>query len=221
MSAIHEDTRAQLPPIIKREKLGDRYKIAIVKYEARDKRKKDDATGEYVTVLKANGRPKQEMVVTGLVMPGTTCRAGLGDYNQVPEPGDLVRIILGGGAFGHWIDARKTHRNGGPLHHGDIIKDSLTFAQEWTMDSGKKGPEMTSQEQVDAVYRERPRASIGIYGKLQLVEGEPEWGARCEAAASTPIPEPAGAAHGDEEPFVSLYRGHQSYRNLSTTEPWM
>ena len=201
--AMPEETRTSLPPIVKRERIGDAFKLAIVKHEQRDKMKKDDRTGEWVKVLKANNKPRQELVVTGLVMPGTTCRAGLGDHTAVPEVGDTVRLILGGAAFGEWIEARKTHRNGGAMHFGDVVKCKLSFAQEWNIDGTKRGGELTTQEEVEAVYAERRKASIGIYGKLQLAEGEGDWPAKCKAvfdqASATPIPDAGGK--WDEEEF--------------------
>jgi hypothetical protein len=197
--------RQQLPPIIKRERIGDRFKVAIIKFESRDRMKKD-ASGEWVKILKpGTDKAKQELVVTALVMPGTTCPASLGDYHAVPEPGDLVRVILAGGAYGDWIEATKSHRNGA-MAYGDILKCELTFAQAWNPDGTTKGGKITDQAEADKIPR---GTSLGYYGKLELAVGEGDWPAKCKAeydrlnAAKAEMisTSTAGKEAWDEEPF--------------------
>lgn len=200
---IPEETRAASTPVVKRQKIGEKFVGAVVRFEQRDKTKTVD--GVRKPIMKPNGKPRQELVVHCITMPNTTAKAGIGDDVGVPSPGEPARLILAGKAFGDWIEQRKTHRNG-KICVGDVIVQQTNRAQAYDSDGNPKGPEMTTQEQVDALLDRQPRTAIGVYGPITLHEPkDTEWVALAEAAyrAATEVvlDQPANDGWGDEEPF--------------------
>lgn len=163
---LQDDNSHTSTPVVKRQRFGDRFVGAVVRIEQRDVQKRDEATGVLKPQMKANGKPRQELVIHCLAMEGTTSIAGIGDDNGVPAPGDEVRLILRGGAFGDWIEARKTHR-GGALHVGDVVVQTVEWAQAYTAEGAPKGGKITTQAVADALPRS---TSIGFYGPLALHE---------------------------------------------------
>jgi hypothetical protein len=175
-----EEPRAAGYPVVKRTAIGQQFNGAVVKSESRDRLKRAD-DGSMQPIIKPNGKPAQEMVVTCLALPGTTALAGLGDEESVPEPGDIVRLILKGKSFGDWIDAKKTLPNGA-VAVGDVVCQVTTVAQVYDAQGIASGPEITDQALVDQA-RAKGR-SVGIYGPLTLrVPGaDSEWTAKAIAA---------------------------------------
>lgn len=200
---LNDDVQRTSTPVVKRQKIGDKFVGAIVRFEQRDVMKKNPATDTLEPSLKPNGKPRQELVVTCVTMPKTTSMAGIGDLTKVPEPGDIVRLILRGGAFGDWIEARKSHRNGG-LRVGDVVVQTVEFAQCYDAGGSPKGNKITDQATADAVPR---GTTVGFYGPLTLHEPKPdgaEWVAKAEEAyreANAIQLAPAAGAVDDEEPF--------------------
>lgn len=200
---LNDDVQRTSTPVVKRQKIGDKFVGAIVRFEQRDVMKKNEKTGLLEPSLKPNGKAKQELVVTCVAMPKTTSPAGIGDHTKVPEPGDIVRLILRGGAFGDWIEARKSHRNGG-LRVGDVVVQTVEFAQAYHADGTPKGGKITDQATADEVPR---NTAIGFYGPLTLHEPKPdgaEWVAKAEEAhreANAIQLAPAAGAVDDDEPF--------------------
>lgn len=199
---LNDDVQRTSTPVVKRQRIGDKFVGAIVKFDQRDVMKKDKKTGDLQPSLKANGRPKQELVVTCVTMPKTTAPAGIGDTAGVPEPGDIVRLILRGGAFGDWIEARKTHRNGG-LRVGDVVVQTVEYAQCYDADGDPKGGKITDQAAADAVPR---GTTVGFYGPLTLHEPkDDEWVAKAEAAyrdaTAITLAVPAAPVDEDDAPF--------------------
>ena len=197
---LNDDVQRTSTPVVKRQRIGDKFVGAIVKFDQRDVMKKNEKTGLLEPSLKPNGKAKQELVVTCVTMPNTTSPAGIGDTNGVPKPGDIVRLILRGGAFGDWIEARKTHRNGG-LRVGDVVVQTVEFAQCYDAGGSPKGPKITDQAVADDVPR---NTAIGFYGPLSLHEPkDDEWVAKAEAAyrETTSITLAAPVADEDEAPF--------------------
>lgn len=196
---IQEEART-FTPVVKRQRIGDRFIGAVIRYEQRDVRKRGD-DGVDRPVLKPNGKPKQELVVHCLALPGTTSVAGIGDQIAVPAPGDTVRLILRGRAFGDWIESRKTHRNGKSLRVGDVVEQVVDHAQAYDANGAPKGNKITSQADVDRIPR---GTSLGFYGPLTLAEPTDQaWVARAEAAynEATAIDLDGGDDGADEEPF--------------------
>jgi hypothetical protein len=163
-------------PILKRKVIGESFTGALVKApEQRDVLKEDKP------VLKPNGKPKQELVITLLALPGATMKAGIGDMvPAVPLPGEIVRVIVRGLSFSQWIDAKKAH--GGKLHVGDMVTVTTTHGQAYDANGNPTGGKLETQAECDAVPRER---SLGMYGDITLRSAstdEADWVAKAEAA---------------------------------------
>ncbi|WP_395160416.1 hypothetical protein [Ilumatobacter sp.] len=164
-------------PVVKRTALGQNFVGAVINVERRNRTKKDTATGIIGPLLKADGNPRQELVVKCLVMPGTDSPAGLGDEQGVPEAGETVRLILKGKSFADWIQAERAL--GRQLQVGDCVKQRTNSAQVYDSDGNPKGQLLTTQAELDAVPRQM---TVGVYADLKLVAGEGEWVDKAEAA---------------------------------------
>lgn len=151
---LDEPTAARLP-VIKRRRLGETYKGLLVRTERRDMLK------DGKPVLKDDGKPRQELVVT-LVTAEATMSAGLGDTEGVPEPGDIVRAILKGGGYGAWIEADNLLK---PRQVGDLVELTSTHAQLYDADGRPAGGQITDQATLEKVPRGR---TVGIYGDTSI-----------------------------------------------------
>jgi len=171
-------------PVVKRTALGQLFVGAVVNVDRRNRTRRGD-DGVIRDIMKADGKPRQELVITCLSMPGTTAPAGIGDEQGIPESGDLVRLILKGKSFADWIQAERAL--GRQLQVGDCVKQRTSSAQVYDANGDPKGPPITTQEEVDAVPRSN---SVGIYGELKLEPGSGEWVDKAEAAyrAASAIP---------------------------------
>ena len=170
-----DDPRAPGEPVVKRTAIGETFVGAIVAKRQRDV-KKDGAV-----VLKENGKPRQELVVHLVTMPGTTAPAGIGEHTDVPAPGDVVRLILRGGGFGDWIEATKGLGRG--IQVGDVVEQTTTHGQVYDAAGNVSGPKLTKQDQIDAAIR--ARKTVGVYGSLTVRGPEvadAEWVTKAEAA---------------------------------------
>lgn len=176
--ALEDEVKPGLP-VVKRNALGEVFVGAIVRTEQRDRQKKDDATGMMVSVLKPNGKPSQELVVTCLTLPGTTSMVGLGDDQHTASESELVRVILKGKAFGDWIESKK--ELGRPVQVGDVLTQKTEYAQAYDAQGNPVGGQIIDQGTLNALPRGR---SVGIYGTLSVrapQAGSP-WVASAEAA---------------------------------------
>ena len=159
-----EEPRVGGYPVVKRTALGQVFNGAILETKARDRQKPNPATGVMEVIIKpSNGKPAQEMVVTCMTLPGTTAPAGLGEEMNVPEPGEIVRLILKGKAFGDYIEAKKGLPDS-TVAVGDIISQTTQLAQVYDQNGQPTGGEITDQAAIDQA-RQRGR-SVGIYGPL-------------------------------------------------------
>lgn len=187
MAITLDEPRSAGLPVVKRTAIGQSFIGAVVKFESRDRLKVEN--GVKVPVLKPDGKARQELVVTCVAMPGTTAPAGIGEHEAVPAPGEMVRLILKGKAFGDWIEAKGNLGRG--IQVGDVVTQTTTTAQVYDAQGNPAGPELTTQEQVNAVPRGR---SVGIYGPLTLTPAtDPAWVEKAEQAYySLKAPIPAG-----------------------------
>lgn len=199
-----DEPRAAGLPVVKRTAIGQTFNGVVVKLESRDRLKKGD-DGVMRPILKADGKAKQELVVTCLVLPGTTAPAGIGDVEAVPEPGDKVRLILKGKAFGDWIESKNALGRG--VQVGDVVTQTTTTAQVYDANGDPSGEPLTTQEQINAVPRNR---SVGVYGPLTLGPAtDPAWTAKAEEAyyelkapiSAEPDTPAAPAQRQQERPF--------------------
>jgi hypothetical protein len=170
-------------PIIKHQRIGESCKLAVIRWEQRDRLRKDPGTQQMVKIpngVDRNNRPKfkQELVIQAVAISGDMV-ASIGDKSGVPTPGDRVRVILKAKGFGNWIEARKAHR-GGKFNVGDVLVMSTDKAQQYDQNGTPKGPEIRTQADADAVPRS---ATLGFYGSLSLASGqEARWIDAAEAA---------------------------------------
>jgi hypothetical protein len=188
-------------PVVKRTAIGQKFVGAVVNIERRNRTKRGD-DGVSVPLVRSDGKPRQELIVTCLVMPGTDAPAGIGDEQGIPETGDTVRLILKGKSFADWIQAEKAL--GRQLQVGDCVKQRTNSAQVYDADGNPKGQPLTTNEEVEAVPRSQ---TVGIYAELKLEPGTGEWIDKAEAAyrAATAVPLTASApqqqVEADEEPW--------------------
>ena len=178
MTITLEEAGTIRTPVLRRKRIGEEFVGALVRTTQRDVLKRDDATGTDRPVLKANGKPRQELVVT-LVTISSTMAAGLGEEVAVPEPGDIVRSILKGGGFGQWIEANGLLK---PRQVGDIVTITSEWGQAYDAHGAPTGDKLTTQAQLDAVPRER---SLGVYGSVAIRRATPaetEWVTAAETA---------------------------------------
>ena len=178
MTITLEEAGTTRTPVLRRKRIGEEFVGSLVRTTQRDVLKRDDATGTDRPVIKANGKPRQELVVT-LVTISSTMAAGLGEEVAVPEPGDIVRSILKGGGFGQWIEANGLLR---PRQVGDIVTLTSEWGQAYDAHGAPTGDKLTTQAQLDAVPRER---SLGVYGSVAIRRATPaetEWVTAAETA---------------------------------------
>lgn len=178
MTITLEEAGTTRTPVLRRKRIGEEFVGALVRTTQRDVLKRDDATGTDRPALKANGKPRQELVVT-LVTISSTMAAGLGEEVAVPEPGDVVRSILKGGGFGQWIEADGLLK---PRQVGDIVTLTSEWGQAYDAHGAPTGDKLTTQAQLDAVPRER---SLGVYGSVAIRRATPaetEWVTAAETA---------------------------------------
>ena len=178
MTITLEEAGTTRTPVLRRKRIGEEYVGALVRTTQRDVLKRDEVSGVDRPVLKANGKPRQELVVT-LVTISSTMAAGLGEEVAVPEPGDIVRSILKGGGFGQWIEANGLLK---PRQVGDIVTLTSEWGQAYDAHGAPTGDKLTTQAQLDAVPRER---SLGVYGSVAIRRATPaetEWVTAAETA---------------------------------------
>lgn len=181
-------------PVMKRQRIGEHVTAAVVRTQQRDVLKDGQPQ------MKDNGKPRQELVVTLIVMPGTTMTAGIGQDTPpaTPAPGTVARMILRGASFGQWIEAKNTL---GQLQVGDIVTQTLDHAQVYNAQGTATGAKITTQPELDAVPRGQ---SVGVYGAITLRRATPDehsWVQLAEQqymadtaiAAEAPAAAPAGA----------------------------
>jgi hypothetical protein len=211
MAITLEDTARQSYPVLRHQLIGEMAQLALIRWEQRD-RLMLDHDNQYVRIPNGIGRDgqpkfKQELVIHAIAMPGTNMEVKKGEEFICPAPGERVRLILKGQAFGNWIEARKKHRNN-TLQVGDLIMTGTTIAQCYDEAGKPKGPEIRDQQEALKVPRS---TTLGFYGPLELAEPtDPRWvdaaeqayladkRAEQEAKAITLAePAPAGGGWGD------------------------
>lgn len=174
---LNDQSPAVGTPVLKQQRIGEMAAIAIIRTEQRDRLRNNPATNQMERIpngIDRNGQPKykQEMVIHGLALPGTTMEAAIGDNRGTPAAGDRVRLILKAKGFGDWIEARRHHR-AGKLQVGDVLTLITEHAQQYDQGGNPKGPKITDQATADATPR---GVTIGFYGSMALQPGtDPAW----------------------------------------------
>jgi hypothetical protein len=178
------DNRIPSAPVLRHQVIGELACISLIRFEQRDRLRKNPATNQMERIqngIKQDGSPKyrQELVVHGVAMDGTTMACKIGDDMHTPVAGERVRLILKGKSYGNWIEAVKAHRTAhGKLAVGDLVYLTTTHAQAYDQDGNPKGPEIRDQSQAAAIPR---GVTVGFYGTLELAPAaSPEWQEHCE-----------------------------------------
>lgn len=156
-------------PVLKRQVIGEQFVGGVIKFEQRDQLKNDQP------IVKDNGKHKQEQVVWLLTLE-SDMEAGIGGEVKAPERGEVVRVILPGGAFGQWIDAGKELK--AAVNRGVSVGDTFTY----TTTHGtryKSTPPHSELGMLDTAekiqkYRSDPKSPVGktetlaMRGELKL-----------------------------------------------------
>jgi hypothetical protein len=178
------DNRIPSAPVLRHQVIGEIACVSLIRFEQRDRLRKNPATNQMEKIqngIRQDGSPKyrQELVVHGVAMDGTTMQCKIGDDMHTPAAGERVRLILKGKSFGNWIEAVKQHRTAhGKLAVGDLVYLETTHAQAYDQDGNPKGQEIRDQVQVAAIPR---GVTVGFYGTLQLAPAaSPQWQEHCE-----------------------------------------
>ena len=193
---LDEPNNAAALPVIKRRRLGETFTGALVRFKQRDVMKDGEP------VLKPNGNPRQELVVTLVTMPGSDMQVGLGDYQAEAKPGDLVRAILRGGGYGAWIEASNELKG---RVVGDVVTLTTEYGQAYDANGKPHGDRITTQAEVDKVPRSQ---ALGLYGPISIrraKDTESEWVDLAEEAyndlSAQPAPGSTPLYDEMEEPF--------------------
>jgi len=158
-------------PVLSHRAIGQKFRgVTCLMPQQRDRLKYNPETQTSSPMLKPDGRPKQELVVTMMTIE-STMPVGKIDEQRKPDVGEVVRVILKGKAFGDWIDASK--ELGQKPGVGYIVEMATTVAQAYDETGHPQGGELTTQAEADAVPRGR---SLGYYGplKVRVPEGADE-----------------------------------------------
>lgn len=191
-------------PVLKRRRLGEQYAGMLANVEKRQRR---DATG--ATIVKADGRPSHEEVLT-LVTLSSTMVAGIGENDAMPVVGDVVRLIVRGGGYGAWIEAQKVL--GRRPQVGDVVTLAHDHAIVYSMAGTPQGNPMRTQAELDAFRTSGRPGTVGIYGPVSVRPCTPaEEGQYLDAAIEAhyaaqrrkadPIPATGSTWGGDDAPF--------------------
>ena len=158
-----EENRGTGTPVLKHRVIGEKFEGGIVKFETRDLLRDGEIQ------RKDNGDPRKELVVH-VVTKRSTMVAGIGEDEAVPEPGEMVRIILRGGGFGQWIDGKKALGRG--VQVGDIIFLNTTHAIRYNANTytqlGLLDPAEAVTEWDTSPANIGRKESLGRYGDLTL-----------------------------------------------------
>lgn len=198
-------------PVLKRRRIGETFTGMLAYIERRPRR---NIAGD--PVIKADGKPAQEEVLTLVTLPGASMTAGIGDGGDaVPAPGDVVRMICRAGSYAALIEAKRALGRGAVV--GDVVTLTHTHADVYNVAGGKPIATYSSQDQVD-LHRSNSRpGTLGFRGPITLRASTDDeartWldaaiaahhaaAARKAGAAERPAaPSAYGADYGDDAPF--------------------
>lgn len=185
-----EEERTRIPSV-KFRRLGEQLRYMVVKVD-------QEVVTEFQSktpVLKADGSPRKQLVVTAMVLDGTTAHIKDGDSTRPAVPGELIRRRYKGRAWGTVIEARKPL---GAYEVGDVHLEEFVSAD---IDAGQgRYRTLTTDEEIVNARSDGKVVMPTHTVKARRAKPE-EWAlvAQAEehyhalvAAARTPIPaEPA------------------------------
>jgi len=125
---LDDHTTGTRPPVVRAAGFGQTVVGMVIDKEVRPRR--DNKSG--APILKADGRPSHEEVLTVMIMGGSTGIISGGDFgdDRTPEAGECCRLIVKGRDYGALIDARKKGTKGA-TNVGDVITAAATAATIW------------------------------------------------------------------------------------------
>jgi len=129
--------------------IGQRIVGGLVDEEMRQQQKWVNGKAEGLR-FKDDGKPAWELVLTLLVMPGSSAVVVDRDSgDDVPvEAGQLVRVIISGFKWGQYIEARNALGKDNNPRTGDLFAQTFKTC---SIDNGRGGREvLVTQEQVNA-----------------------------------------------------------------------
>lgn len=180
-------------PVMKHRVIGEVFAGMLIKSpEQRDLKKTNPVTQQLEPVPNGRGGFRKELVVTVMVLPGTTMTGGPETEPVTVQPGDVVRFILKGKAFSTWIDADKALPG---RVVGDVIMANTTHGQAYDHMGNPSGAAMLTDAECNALPR---GMTYGKYGDLAIRRATAEeaaWVAKAEEA------------HVADKPTVALDSG--------------
>ena len=196
-------------PIVKFRTMGQRIVGALVDEEMRQQQKWVNGKAEGLR-FKDDGKPAWELVLTLLVMPGSSAVVVDRDSgDDVPvEAGQLVRHIISGYKWNQYITARDLLGKDNKARTGDLFAQTFKTC---SIDNGRGGREvLVTQEQVNAA--KLADKVVGKDAEILVRRPGPEHTAiveQCNAKRAELAQQPVGAgapAGGgynphDEDPF--------------------
>jgi hypothetical protein len=175
-------------PILRRRKIGERFRGAVIHYEQRDQRNADG-----VTRTKPDGKTAKELIVHLLTIR-STMPVGRRDDEWTPAEGEQVRLILTGGAWGQWIEAANGITGG--VCRGDVVDLTTTYAEFYNGEGPAVGK---SVDEAEIDQARRKNRTIGYRGDLTITAATDEdIVERCKAVYETMR---AGAAASARQPI--------------------
>jgi len=124
---LDDHTTGTRPPVVRAAGFGQTVIGMVIDKEVRPRRSREGAP-----ILKADGRPSHEEVLTVMIMGGSTGIISGGDFgdDRTPDTGEVCRLIVKGRDYGALIDARKKGTKGA-TNVGDVITTTATAATIW------------------------------------------------------------------------------------------
>lgn len=244
------DTGGSGLPFVKFNEIGDTLVGAFGSSPRECKRQQTDYDSKKPKV-KADGKPAFEEVMWFVAMPGTTATTGNAESGFTPiQPGDEVRYSVSGWKWGQVIDARKNlpAANGfaaGQPCSGDVYTITLVgFSAEtrnpagaekagFTVVDGRIILRTTAEREQYILHQARTNGGNTNPAKdFEVTIRRPEaadkrWEQQADAMFSAKpwlkVPATVGADDNgaDDEPFVNLFAGYRSFRNMAASEPWL
>ena len=196
-------------PVVRRTNIGEKIVVGLLKEEWRNLRKKN-SDGTWEDVLKADGKPAKQAVITCLVKESTMPVAD-GNEERVPERGEIVRLMFDRGGASQWIDAKR--KLDGQFKVGVLIAMNTTHALRYSTNGFAELGRIDTQADLDAWYQSaaniQRKESVGRRGDLALKDADSDMAFKAECLKAfhevinvipdvaldqgDPFPTPAGA----------------------------
>ena len=206
--SLDDHVASSRPPVVRAAGFGQVVEGMVILKEVRPRLKRDKTP-----ILKADGRPSKEEVLTVMVMADTTGVVSSGglDDDRTPAAGEVARIIVKGAGYKQLIDARKAG-TGDKTDVGNVIRIEAHTAVIWEGE-GKIIPGMERVTDETLVAKARAKGhSVGWNTTTTFRPARPDEAALVTRAEALHAEQKkrisldeaitsSGAADFDEEPF--------------------